>query len=100
MKKILLTAIILVFCLSGVANAGDWVLWKHSNANYLDNWFIEEAFSSYELCIISCNEKLNLGPVLPSNFQRYGNGFKIKNEDGSTAWLEFLCLPGTVDPRK
>ncbi|HYA90108.1 MAG TPA: hypothetical protein VEK32_01275 [Thermodesulfobacteriota bacterium] len=101
MKRIL-SAIILVFCLSGVAKAESWILYRHVTEGNTSSWFIEEAFPSYNSCKEVFDRKLVFTEIHEKDWTLThfnDNGF-MEVKKGMVTLVEFLCLPSTIDPRK
>jgi len=107
MKKVL-WAIFLILLMNGIANAENaWVLWKKDKAigtmNYT-HWERISAWPNFDQC-----ERAKIG---------YCAGFFQVDKVGSKSWanlcpdayqinigdaslyVEFLCFPDTIDPRK
>lgn len=137
MGKTLLITVLMIIGFSSVVNAGGWVLWeksnqevflgdKYSNDFFLKDWFIVDAFPSYEQCKKAQKDSWESVKKL------YGEDFDISNadyvksltidtivsqqtlegkdqigiihryKDGGYVkeWYRWKCLPDTVDPRK
>jgi len=98
-KKIMGFAAILIGFVTS-ADAQNWVLYQYVESKEIPNghWFILEAFPSYELCKTEWDKQVSFPAA---NAKKVDKGeFLIKNEDGSTSWMSYKCLPDTIDPRK
>lgn len=116
MKKILLMAITLIFCFSGIARAESWILWKQMNhvsfiegeKNDYGTWFIVGAFPTVQECWATEEQMCERFKELADKktwpdtkcIKTWGGHLQYqKNKNGSFE-TEWKCLPDTVDPRK
>ena len=107
MRK-LLSAIILVICFSGVANAESWVLWLGFDDTRKITWQIEAEFPSSD----QCSERLLQICKAGKGVLNPDSSCVIRQEAIFDRWtspelhqkalffITRLCLPDTVDPRK
>ena len=103
MKKLLILLSMVVLVFASQATAQNWVLWEYVESKTMPDgahWYILEAFPSYELCIKEWDKQLSISALAVNATKIEKSTFVIKNKDGSTTWVEFKCLPDTIDPRK
>lgn len=119
-KIIFSLTLYVVFGFSAVSYADSWVLWtkittdtiKNNDARSSVRWEVKGGYPAYEQCIaqiqpqILTNKKANsesFKPIL-KQIDIVGNTliYSLGNEqEGYTVFTEeFLCLPGTLDPRE
>jgi len=121
MIEIILSFILyFVFGFSAVAHADSWVLWtkittdtiKNSDVRNSVRWELEGGYPEYKQCIAEIQPRLlTEKKVYSESFKSIlkkidiaGNTliYSVGNEqEGYTVFTkEFLCLPGTLDPRE